>query len=141
MLDKANHPIGKISQLDALRALEPKYKKIQGEDTRTVFRHFSRMFLKSMLAHHRLFDNPLDDLRKKAASLRVKDFMYALSENDCLNENATLDEATHILIMGPHQSLLVSRQSEIIGILRLTDVFAAVFQSLSASSDSMGEGS
>ena len=139
VLGKDNHPIGKISQLDALRALEPKYKEIQGEDAKSSFRHFSRMFIKSMLQHHRLFDNPLDDLRNKAASLKVKDFMYALSEDDCLNENATLDEAIHILIMGPHQSLLVSREGRIVGILRLTDVFAAVFQSLSVSSGNASE--
>ena len=30
VLDKTNRPIGKISQIDALKALEPKYKEIQG---------------------------------------------------------------------------------------------------------------
>lgn len=65
--------------------------------------------------------------------------MYTLSDDDCLNENATLEEAIHVLIMGHHQSLLVIRQNEIVGILRLTDVFAAAFQSLSASSDNLSE--
>jgi len=54
-----------------------------------------------------------------------------LSADECLNENATLDEAIHILIMGHQQSLLVTREREIVGILRLTDVFSAIFQSLS----------
>ena len=31
VLDKTNRPIGKISQIDALKALEPKYKEIQGD--------------------------------------------------------------------------------------------------------------
>ena len=53
VLDKTNRPIGKISQIDALKALEPKYKEIQGDDTKSTFRHFSRMFLKSMIQHHR----------------------------------------------------------------------------------------
>ena len=131
VLDKKKHVIGKISQIDALRALEPKYKEIQGQDTKSSFRHFSRMFLKSMLEHHRLFDGSLDDLRKRVAGISVKDFMQGLSTDDCLNEDATLDEAIHILIMGHHQSLLVTRNGDIVGILRLTDVFAAVFQSLS----------
>ncbi len=136
VLDKADRVIGKVSQMDALRALEPKYKEIQGEGTETTFRHFSRMFLKSMLEHHRLFDSPLEDLRKKADILKVKAFMHTLSSDECLNENATLDEAVHILIMGHHQSVLVTRDSEIVGILRLTDVFAAVFQSLTGFSES-----
>jgi CBS domain-containing protein len=129
VLDKKARVIGKISQLDALKALEPKYKEIQGQDTKSTFRHFSRMFLKSMLEHHRLFDGSLDDMRKRVAGIGVKDFMYTLSANECLDENATLDEAIHILIMGHHQSLLVTRNAQIVGILRLTDVFAAVFQS------------
>jgi signal-transduction protein with cAMP-binding, CBS, and nucleotidyltransferase domain len=41
-----------------------------------------------------------------------------------------LDEAIHHLIMGHHQSLLVKRDDQIVGILRLTDVFSAVFQPL-----------
>ncbi len=131
VLDKTNHPIGKISQIDALKALEPKYKEIQGKDTKGTFRHFSRMFLHSMLEHHRLFDGSLDDLKKKAAKTPVKEYMHTLSADECLNENATLDEAIHILIMGHQQSLLVTREREIVGILRLTDVFSAIFQSLS----------
>jgi len=139
VLDTANHPIGKISQIDALKALEPKYKEIQGEDTKGTFRHFSRMFLNSMLEHHRLFDGSLDDLREKAAKTHVKEYMHTLSADECLNENATLDEAIHILIMGHQQSLLVTRDSVIVGILRLTDVFSAVFQSLSGFSDGVDE--
>ncbi len=137
MLDAANRPIGKISQIDALKALEPKYKEIQGKDTKSAFRHFSRMFLNSMIEHHRLFDASLNDLMKKAAKICVKDFMHTLTADECLNENATLDEAIHILVMGSQQSLLVTRGSKIVGILRLTDVFAAVFHSLSAPSDSV----
>ncbi|MGB5615797.1 MAG: CBS domain-containing protein [Desulfobacterales bacterium] len=130
VLDKNQQPMGKISQIDALRALEPKYKEIQNQDTRGAFRHFSRMFLSSMLEHHRLFDGSLEDLRKKAANIYVRDFMHTLSADECVSEDATLDEAIHLLIMGHQQSLLVKRDEKIVGILRLTDVFSAVFQPL-----------
>ncbi len=43
---------------------------------------------------------------------------------------ATLDEAIHQLIIGHHQSLLVTREGAIVGVLRLTDVFAAVFHAM-----------
>jgi CBS domain-containing protein len=130
VLDNNRQPIGKISQIDALRALEPKYKEIQNQDTRGTFRHFSRMFLNSMIEYHRLFDGSLDDLRKKAAKIHVSDFMLTLSADECVSEGGTLDEAIHLLIMGHHQSLLVKRDDQIVGILRLTDVFSAVFQPL-----------
>jgi len=125
-----SQPIGKISQIDALKALEPKYKEIQGRDTRGTFRHFSRMFLNSMIEYHRLFEGALEDLRKMAATIHVHDFMHSLSAEECIDENATLDQAVHLLIMGHQQSLLVSRNGKIVGILRLTDVFAAVFHPL-----------
>ena len=125
--------IGKISQMDALRALEPKYGDIQDDTSGSAFRHFSKVFLKSVLEQYRLFGKPLDDICKKAAALKVKTFMHQMSEGEFLSEDATLDEAIHMLIMGHHQSLLVMHKKEIIGILRLTDVFAAVFQSLTQS--------
>jgi CBS domain-containing protein len=53
--------------------------------------------------------------------------MYTPGEGEYVSENASLGEAIHQLIMGHHQSLLVTRDDKIVGILRLTDVFAAVF--------------
>jgi predicted transcriptional regulator len=37
-----------------------------------------------------------------------------------------------MLVMGNHQSLLVTREGEIVGILRPTDVFKEVFQTMEA---------
>lgn len=133
VLDSNNRVIGKISQIDALRALEPKYGEIQTDSSGSAFRHFSKIFLKSIQEQYRLFDKPLDDICKKAAKHKVKNFMCKMTEGEFLSEDATLDEAIHMLVMGNHQSLLVTRKNDIVGILRLTDVFAAVFQSLSLS--------
>jgi CBS domain-containing protein len=135
VLNGQNQVIGKISQIDALKALEPKYGQIQSDTPASAFRHFSKLFLKSLQEQYRLFDKPLDDICKKAAHLSVKNFMQRMTEGEFLNEDATLDEAIHMLIMGNHHSLLVTRKEEIIGILRLTDVFAAVFQSLTSFCD------
>jgi CBS domain-containing protein len=136
VLDRLEQPIGKIGQLDALRALEPKYNEIQDRNTAGTFRHFSRMFTRSMLDHYSLFDGSLEELKKNASRINVKEFMHTLSKDDCIDENAYLDEAVHTLIMGHHQSLLVSRADIIVGILRLTDVFSAVFHTMALPTDS-----
>jgi CBS domain-containing protein len=130
VLDKHQRVVGKISQIDALKALEPKYGEIQADGDKSAFRHFSRMFLRSMVKSYHLFDKPLDVLRAKASQIHVKDFMRTPTEEEQLDVAATLDEAIHILIMGNHQSLLVTRGERIVGILRLTDVFGAVFHSM-----------
>ena len=132
VLDSKDQPIGKIGQLDALRALEPKYKEIQDRDTAGPFRHFNRMFMRSMLDHYSLFDGSLEELKNNASTINVKEFMHNLSKDDRIDENAYLNEAVHILVMGHHQSLLVSRGDIIVGILRLTDVFSAVFHTLAS---------
>ena len=137
VLDSQGQPIGKLGQLDALRALEPKYKEIQEEHTGGSFRHFSRMFLNSMLENYSLFDGSLEALKENAARINVKEFMHNLSTDECIDENAFLDEAVHTLIMGHHQSLLVSSGNTIIGILRLTDVFSAVFHTLASPPNDM----
>jgi CBS domain-containing protein len=129
VLDAQGAVVGKIGQLDTLRALEPKYQEMQAGDTLARL-GFSRKFMKSMMAHYKLFDRPLKDICKTAATAKVKDFMHTLTEGEFVEENASLDEAIHQLVLGHHQSLLVTRDKDIVGILRLTDVFAAIFHTM-----------
>ena len=56
--------------------------------------------------------------------------MQATSEGEYVDEETSLDMAIHQLLLGDHLSLLATRKSEIVGILRLTDVFAAVFHTM-----------
>ncbi len=129
VLDEIGHVVGKIGQLDALKALEPKYcEMVDGQAINRL--GFSANFIKSMCAQYQLFDKPLDDLCRKAATLKAEDCMDELSENEFIRINATLDMAIHQLIMGNHQSLLVKDGNSIVGILRLTDVFVAVFHAM-----------
>ncbi|MDY6863141.1 MAG: CBS domain-containing protein [Thermodesulfobacteriota bacterium] len=129
--DKNNHIVGKLSQLDVLKALEPKYDEMGDQKSFSRF-GFSQKFLKSMIEQFRLWDKPLDDICKKASRLKVKDFMYTPTEGEFVKEESSMDEAIHQLIMGHHQSLLVTGGKEIVGILRLTDVFREVCQTIKA---------
>jgi CBS domain-containing protein len=129
--DDQSRVVGKLSQLDVLRALEPKYKEI-GNPEGMAHLGFTRKFLKSMLGTYHLWDMPLNDICQKGADRRVREFMYTPQEGEYVEANATLDEAIHQLLMGRHQSLLVTENDEVVGILRLTDVFAEVTRLLSA---------
>ena len=125
--DKNNNVVGKISQLDVLRALEPKYEDL-GDLGRLSRTGFSPRFLRTMLKQEALWESPLRDICTKSANFKVKTFMYTPTEGEYIGEDASLDEAIHLLVMGHHHSLLVTRGKEIIGVLRLTDVFAEIFQ-------------
>jgi CBS domain-containing protein len=131
IFDANRRVVGKLSQLDVLRALEPKYMEM-GQAGSTARQAFSPSFLKSMMEHYRLWDQPLDDICKKAVKRKVKEFMYTPTEGEYVKEEASLDEAIHQLLMGHHQSLLVTRGDDIVGVLRLTDVFREVCRAVKA---------
>ena len=130
--DEKDNIVGKISQLDVLRALEPKYFDM-GDSASLSKAGFSPNFLKSMLEEYSLLSEPFIDTCRKAAKVKVKDFMYTPSEGEYVDEDISLREAIHRFIMGRHQSLLVTKKGKIIGVLRLTDLFKEVFQTMKKS--------
>jgi CBS domain-containing protein len=129
ILNESGDVVGKVSQLDALRALEPKYEEMQQRGGLARY-GFTKKFMQSMLDNYHLWDEPLKDICKKGREIPVSQFMTTPTEEEFVDIDATLDEAIHQLVLGSHQSLLVLEKSKIIGILRLTDVFAAVFHQM-----------
>ncbi len=128
VLSDTGKVVGKLSQLDALKALEPKYSEFSSKGAAAI--GFSKQFILSIMKGHDMWNRPLTDICKKAMDIRVKNIMYTPSEGEFVEENATLDQAIHQLVIGHHQSLLVTRGKKITGILRLTDVFVAVFHEM-----------
>lgn len=129
--DEHGRVVGKLSQLDVLRALEPKGEHI--ENSRSLRRFgFSREYLRPMLMQCRFWEQPLIDLCKAAGRLKVKRLIHTPLEGEFIDENASLAEAIHQLALEHHQSLLVTRGKEIVGILRQKDMFREVIETLSA---------
>lgn len=124
-----NKIIGKLSQLDVLKALEPKYQNLEKHKGMTRY-GFSRDFIELTIEQCGLWDTPLEHICQKSARRQVKEFMYSPTEGEYVTEETSLDAAIHQLIVGKHQSLLVARDhgEDITGILRLTDVFQGLFQ-------------
>jgi CBS domain-containing protein len=117
--------IGKVSLLDVLKALEPKYDRV--EDKKALSRvGLSGSFMKSMAAKHKLWDEPLEDICKKASEIIVKNIMRFPTEGEFVDENASLNDAIHQIVIGRRQSLLVMKGYEIVGLLRLTDIFREI---------------
>ena len=117
--------VGKLSQLDLIMGLERGYAQV--EDLKRVsYSGYSRSFLKSLAQKHNLWSGPLKDICRKGVTLKARDIMYRPVEGEFVEADATLDEAIHQLVMGRHQSLLVTENGKIVGILRLTDVFVQI---------------
>jgi CBS domain-containing protein len=130
IVDKNGEVMGKVSQLDVLRALEPKGELIG--DSRSLRRFgISREYLKPMLKQCRFWEKPLIDLCKASGKLQVKRLLHAPAEGEFVDENASLTEAIHQLALEHHQSLLVTRGKKIVGILRQRDIFKEIVETLS----------
>jgi CBS domain-containing protein len=129
ILDKKRRVIGKLGQLDVLRALEPKDENT-GELIELGQLGFSVNFINKVRMQRRMTAAPLKDLCSKASQLKVEDFMQSPSEGEIIEQDASLEMAIMQLVQGHHLSLLVTRKKEIIGILRMTDAFAAVFHTM-----------
>ena len=129
ILDEKGDVVGKMSQLDVLRALEPKYDEMLEQELQQRY-GFSKKFMKSIMSQYNMWDTDLSNICRKSGKQPVTKFMHTLTEGEHVDENATLAEAIHQLVMGQSQSLMVTRDKKIIGILRLTDVFASVFHTM-----------
>jgi CBS domain-containing protein len=130
ILDANGKIVGKLSQLDVLRALEPKGAHV--EDS-TSFSRFgvSSEYLKPMFDLCGFWGKPLIDVCKEAGNLKVERLILSTSKDETVDENASLPEAIHALGLEHHQSMLVTRDNKIVGVLRQTDLFKEVVETLS----------
>jgi predicted transcriptional regulator len=128
--DKTGKIVGKVSSLDVLRALEPKYSQFGHSDhlAKLGLSRFglSNDFLHSLVENYNLWDESCESLVKKAKKRKVKDIMSSPQEGEYVNGDLPIPEAIHHFILSHHQSLLVLKQGKVVGILRLTDVFKLI---------------
>ena len=129
ILDKDKQVIGKLGQLDVLRAFEPKDDDPKEINELSQF-GFSSKFIQNLRKRRRLQATPLKDLCSIALKLKVEDFMQAPSEGEYIEEEASLEIAVLQLVSGHHLSLLVTKGKKIVGVLRLTDTFTAVYHTM-----------
>jgi CBS domain-containing protein len=129
--DGNNRIVGKVGQFDVIHALEPKYEEIGDQISLSRF-GYTPLDMKSLLKEYKLWNQPLNDICPKANQYKIKSFMHTPTEGEYVDENATLDEAINQILIGRHQSLLVTRGKDIVGILRQTDVYMEIVQTIKA---------
>jgi CBS-domain-containing membrane protein len=130
VLNSQKQLVGKLSQHDVIRALEPNYQRIV--DLNTVSRFgIDPIQIETMVKDYGLWNAPLPSLCHAAARLKVKEVMYTPVAGEYIEENAFITVAFHRLVVGSRNSLLVTdRRKKIVGVLKLTDVFALVCRAI-----------
>lgn len=129
--DGTGRVVGKLSQIDVLRALEPRLRETGGLDAVTRF-GFSADYIESTSEDFGLLKGPLVGVCRRVADVKVTDLMTTPGSGEYVAEDASLGTAIHQLVRGSHQSLLVTRGERVVGLLRLTDLFAAVARVLAS---------
>jgi len=132
IMDKNKRVVGKLSQMDFLLALEPHDANLIQIRKLKQF-GFTRKAVALQREEYLKRSPPILDVYATAAKLDVTDLMQRPTEGEYVDENTSLDMALHQLTAGSNLSLLVTKGGEIVGVLRLADVFAAVFHAMKRS--------
>lgn len=119
--------LGKLSLWDVLHGLEPRYG-LPVEPLFMVDEYFTWT--------HAMFVN----LAAKAKSVKAKDLLREHFGDETIDENATLDQAVHQLVQSRLLSLIVTGEGNVVGVLRLGDVFVHVCESMNAASAAAAAG-
>ncbi len=122
VLNNKGDVIGKASQIDILRAIEPNYGKIEDFDGLSRF-GFNKAYITALYERYSLWGRSKDEIRKILITTKIAEVMYKPTDHQHVYINDTLSTAIHQIVMGQHHSLLVLERDKVVGILRSTDVF------------------
>ncbi|MBU0982962.1 MAG: CBS domain-containing protein [candidate division Zixibacteria bacterium] len=115
--------VGKVGYLAFLRSMEPQ-RDFLGDSERLEQAGVSREVLDSTRHHMSFFQDDLEMMCTRAAGLKVKDVMEPAREG--ISEDAPLAEAIHRFDRLQSQSVLVTRKGNVVGLLRLSDLYTEV---------------
>ncbi len=115
--------VGKIGHIAFLKALEPKYQKFF--DIEKLSRlSLSNGYIDSMIENYNLWTDESIDLCTIASNTKCSEIMIPIEQR--IEENETIAQAIHKIIMWQTLSILVSKGEEIVGIIRLSDIYDSI---------------
>jgi len=116
---------GVLTLWDVLAGLEPGYRNI-GDLTSISYSGLTPEVLTVIRDAYGLWQKPLAELCRKAARVQVSSIFQKPFERQYIEQTASLDEAIHRLITNGEAWLLVKDGNQVVGLLRICDVFSEV---------------
>ncbi len=117
-----NQIVGKVNMWDVLKGIEPGYREL-GYPREDPGSSYGRAMIRHMLETYGLWRKSMDEICSLGGDMKVTDIMHIPEDDEYIDEEAFLDEAIHQLLSGYRQSLLVTRGDDLVGVLRMTDIF------------------
>ncbi len=127
VVDDENRVVGKIGYLSFLKAMEPNYNSLKMEDA-IVKANLGSDFLDDLMENFSLWEEDFLDICSRAGTVKVTEAMKPVVES--IDESASLVNAMHKLIILNTLSLLVRKKNEIVGIIRLSDIYEEMVASI-----------
>ena len=115
--------VGRLGQHEFLEALEPKYRVLD-DVQRLSQAGLGESFVSSVMDNYRFWRDNLEVVCHRASNILVKDVMVSAEVR--IDEGASVTEAIHMFVMARAQSILVTSGTSVVGILRLSDLFAEI---------------
>ena len=123
IVDDDEKVIGQVELMDVLKSLEPKYSML-GDVSALSRAGVNEELIKSLIDNLRFWQGNLRDACNRVRSMSVTEIMHPLKES--LDENTLLSDAIHRVVVWQTARSLVTRKGEVVGVLRLADLFAEV---------------
>lgn len=128
--DSNGQILGKISPVDVVRGLEPQYDKI--DSFKDDIRYGLPQIVESMKKDYMLWQEPLGDLCRKASEIKAEKIYNAPGPLQSVKLSDKMDAAFHLFVTTGHDSLYVMDGEKIIGLLRFSDVYRAISDTVKA---------
>lgn len=127
--DEEGMVIGKVTMLDIFKHMEPSYFKM---DNTRYPNTLSKDFVQRVYRDFNLWSEPLTDICRRKTDTKVEEIMHTPQKVEIVDEEDSIDKALHAFVLGVHQPLLVQKDGNITGVLRLGDAFERVKKSILA---------
>ncbi|HQO34147.1 MAG TPA: hypothetical protein PLG59_05770, partial [bacterium] len=123
VMDDQKRIVGKIGHLLVLKALES-HQHVKCTINALTSGGVGQEFVEWMVENLRFWQEDIPALCRRVRNMPVKEAMLPVRES--IDAESSLGEAIHGFVAWQTLSLLVTRQGEIVGILRLADLYHAV---------------
>ncbi|MCK9175979.1 MAG: CBS domain-containing protein [Desulforhopalus sp.] len=129
--DETGKIVGKMSPMDVVQGLEPKYLDIDIPESSSVSRLIQRAH-ESAKEELRLWQAPLGELCNKACLVKIHEFIKMPTPDHMVRIDDTMDKAFHLFVVERHDSLFVQDGQDIAGLIRFSDVYKKIREVMKA---------
>jgi len=125
--DAQNRIVGKLTPMDVIRGLESGYGKMPVDISYSSFAStYQHVMETAQEQATMLWSKPMDDLCKAVQNVKVKDFLRNPTEAQVVNIDDSLSEALHRFVLGRNDSLFVTDNGHLVGVVRFSDVYQGI---------------